>query len=240
MEKRGLEIQPYTISVQNSPSIRQQHHTFQHVWQKIISGCAGRKYEAKRRYCTYHHPHKKSAIFYFTYLECKIKQIKGTLHNLAFIFYQIAHNCNHKMIIFYHMCIRKADKGTGQPLHKKNGPVAPPSDLAGYYRSPNWTGTERLSNFEVNFVTERDLTLWNMKIRRPILLLPFFLKLCSPPSTRAATALHKIPITASTCSFSCRPVWELKNLSQLPPLLFIQSHLSYQYHLILKQTCSLL
>lgn len=115
----------------------QHHHTFHHVRQKIISGCAAQKYEAKRRYCTYHHPHKKSAIFYFTYLECKIKQIKGTLHNLAFILYQIAHNCNHKMIIFYHMCICKTDKGTGQLQHKKNGPVAPPSDLAGYYRSPN-------------------------------------------------------------------------------------------------------
>lgn len=36
------------------------------------------------------------------------------------------------------MCICKADESTGQPLRqKKNGPVAPPTDLAGYYRSPN-------------------------------------------------------------------------------------------------------
>lgn len=62
---------------------------------------------------------KRVLFFPFTYLECKIKQIKRTLHNLAFIFYQIAHNCNHKMIIFYHMCICKADRSTGQPLREE-------------------------------------------------------------------------------------------------------------------------
>lgn len=63
--------------------------------------------------------HTRVLFFPFTYLEHKIKQIKGTLRNLAFIFYQIAHNCNHKMIIFYHMCICKAHKSTGQPLREE-------------------------------------------------------------------------------------------------------------------------
>lgn len=104
-----------TISVWNSPSTWEQLHTFHHVREKIITTCAVWEHEAKRRHCTYHHPHKNSAIFPSTYLECKIKQIKATLHNLAFTLYQIAHNCNHKMIILCHMCICRAGSGTDRP-----------------------------------------------------------------------------------------------------------------------------
>lgn len=76
---------------------------------------AERNVDAKEGTTPSHHKKKACYFFPFTYLECKIKQIKRTLHNLAVIFYQIAHNCNHKMIIFYHMCIRKAEKkSTGQ------------------------------------------------------------------------------------------------------------------------------
>lgn len=115
MEERSLEIQTYTISVQNSPRTWERLHTFHHVWEKIITTCAVWEHKAKRRHCTYHHPHKTGAIFPSTYLECKIKQIKGTLHNLAFILYQIAHNCNHKMIILCHMCICRAGSGADRP-----------------------------------------------------------------------------------------------------------------------------
>lgn len=115
--KRSLEIQAYTVSVQNSPSTREQHHTFHHVKQEIISTCRVSERRAKQAGIAPITIRTKTVLFFpFTYLEYKIKQIKGTLHNLAFIFYQIAHNCNHKMIIFYHMCICKADKSTGQLL----------------------------------------------------------------------------------------------------------------------------
>lgn len=108
-------MQTYTISVQNSPSTWEQLHTFHHVREKIITTCSVWEHEAKRRHWTYHHPHKSGAIFPSTYLERKIKQIKGTLHNLAFILYQIAHNCNHKMIILCHMCICRGGRGTDRP-----------------------------------------------------------------------------------------------------------------------------
>lgn len=118
MEERSLETQTYTISLRNGPSTWEQLHTFHHVREKIITTCAVWEHEAKRRHCTYHHPHHTGAIFPSTYLERKIKQIKGTLHNLAFILYQIAHNCNHKTIILCHMCICRAGSGADRPPQK--------------------------------------------------------------------------------------------------------------------------
>lgn len=207
MEEWSLEIQTYTISVQNSPSTWEQLHTLHHVRKKTITTCAEWEHEAKRKHCTYHHPHKTGAIFPSTYLERKIKQIKGTLHNLAFIFYQIAHNCNHKMIILCHMCIcRAAAALTAGPA--KCGAVPPPCGRSGYCGSRETA--------QVHFLTEKGskASLLNVKIHRAILLLLFFLKLHSPPSAEAVTALCEIPITGSACCFSHRPLWELKNLAQ--------------------------